>query len=274
MATLCAITGSVKTPSGADVTSTDITFRKQSGVVGDGLTIVPSIVTTTTDGSGDISVSLYPGTYEGRVVVDERVERFHVTVPTETSALFEDLIAQSPALTPTLATELRELAGSAQVAVASVLALPRWITRTRIVTSGAASYQWDDIPASATALRVTFGDHSLGAGGGDLFVRLGIASGIEATGYDAVSGTTAYTTAFVAPEGNANRRFTGALELDLVDPATNTWAGKFNGVLSVPSVVNGGGSKALAGPLTTVQIVASAGVHDGGHAVLSYLAVA
>ena len=153
-------------------------------------------------------------------------------------------------------------------------ALPRWITRTRIVTSGAASYQWDDIPASATALRVTFGDHSLGAGGGDLFVRLGIASGIEATGYDAVSGTTAYTTAFVAPEGNANRRFTGALELDLVDPATNTWAGKFNGVLSVPSVMNGGGSKALAGPLTTVQIVASAGTHDNGHAVLSYLAVA
>ena len=101
MTTLCAISGAVRDRSGNLLANQEFKFTFRSGVRGtaDGV-LLPEIETATTDGSGDISISLYTGYYRVETTVDERIWRFVIGVPNKATATFSNLLTQDVTITP------------------------------------------------------------------------------------------------------------------------------------------------------------------------------
>ena len=93
---LCQISGVLKAPDGVALIAAKVTFSRRGGVVGLGeRTVVPRGVTVTTDGQGQLSVGLFPGTYEASALVGTTRYSFSVGVPDEPTAVLRDLIGQA-----------------------------------------------------------------------------------------------------------------------------------------------------------------------------------
>lgn len=92
---ICAITGVLKSLDGTSLTNTQLLFERR-GVVKDGLdTVIPRRVTVTSDMYGNVSFSLYSGTYVGHAVGIKGMEKFLVSVPDLTpEARLEDLLGE------------------------------------------------------------------------------------------------------------------------------------------------------------------------------------
>lgn len=102
MATLCTLTGVLRDRQNAAVASTEISFAFKNGVVGSGDVYTPVIETTTTDGSGNISIQLVNGSYTGTMLSNGRIETFTLNVPDAASADIGDYIDQDVDQTPAL----------------------------------------------------------------------------------------------------------------------------------------------------------------------------
>jgi hypothetical protein len=92
--TLCNITGVLRDTEGNALANKIIKTRRQSGVVGSTVTIVPEQAELTTDGSGNADWNLYAGQYACTVVTDVRTERFYIGVPDAATANLHELVDQ------------------------------------------------------------------------------------------------------------------------------------------------------------------------------------
>ena len=112
---LCVITGTWKNPAGVAVVDTAITFDRIGRVTGDGLTIVPSRVVTSTDATGLLAVSLYPGRYSVSFTFETIEYCYRVTVPSVATITHAELLSQVGAITPAVVATVNALANAAQV---------------------------------------------------------------------------------------------------------------------------------------------------------------
>ena len=112
---LCVITGTWKNPAGVAVVNTAITFDRIGRVTGDGLTIVPSRVVTSTDATGLLAVSLYPGRYSVSFTFETIEYCYRVTVPSVAAITHAELLSQVGAITPAVVVTVNALANAAQV---------------------------------------------------------------------------------------------------------------------------------------------------------------
>lgn len=108
---LCNITGSVSSIDGSIAESASLIFERLSLTGQDSTTVIPSTTTATVDGSGNISVSLYSGTYRilssvtATSSTPERAVLTALTVPDQSSAILHEIIEQNPTITPTLVAQ-------------------------------------------------------------------------------------------------------------------------------------------------------------------------
>jgi hypothetical protein len=156
---------------------------------------------------------------------------------------------------------------------------------TEQATTSGVSIDFTGIPAGVRRVTVLF-DRVSTNGTSPIMVRLGISTGIEATGYT-VGGTrvgssnfaahSAYTTGFAFGDSSgmgASQLFTGRLQLDLFNVTNNSFVG--NGFIS--SDTAGGyanftsGRKALAGVLDRLRITTVNGTDtfDNGAAIIMW----
>lgn len=108
---LCTITGSVSAIDGSLAEGTSLIFERLSLSGQDNTTVIPSITTAIVDGSGNISVTLYSGTYRifstlsATSYTPERTILTVLTVPDQSSAILSEIIEQTPEITPTLVAQ-------------------------------------------------------------------------------------------------------------------------------------------------------------------------
>lgn len=126
-------------------------------------------------------------------------------------------------------------------------------------TSG-TSIDFTSIPAGVTKITVTFVRVSM-SGNHILAVQLGDSGGIEATGYQSLTGSSYASTAFgLTATVTGTHTWSGALILELANSSTNQWVASWvvaSG--SGGSVYSGAGDKALSGALDRLRITDIAG---------------
>lgn len=89
----CALTGTVKDPTGALLLNRKFTFRKSLSITAEtGVVVLDDVVTATTNGSGAISISLASGTYQMTAVGSVNLAR-ELIVPDLASADIAALLA-------------------------------------------------------------------------------------------------------------------------------------------------------------------------------------
>ncbi len=140
--------------------------------------------------------------------------------------------------------------------------------KTAQATTSGTSKDFTSIPATAKRITVLFDGVSTN-GTSNPIIQIGDAGGIEDTGYNASAST--LTNAVVSQQTTAGFGLTGAgvvagsiisgaVVLQLLDSATNTWACSFSLVTSnAAGVFVGGGSKSLSATLTQVRITTANG---------------
>ncbi|WP_273688477.1 hypothetical protein [Ketogulonicigenium vulgare] len=110
---LCLIRGPVTDIAGDIMPGAVITFERR-GVVGqDGRAVMPVPLPVTVADDGTLAMSLFPGSYIGKVKLDGSWHNFQLGVPDEAEADLADLIAQQPELTPSLVKQAQGAATTA-----------------------------------------------------------------------------------------------------------------------------------------------------------------
>ena len=139
---------------------------------------------------------------------------------------------------------------------------------TAVASTSGTSIDFTSIPSYVKRITVMFSGVSTN-GTSDVIVQIGDSGGIENTGYlgagsnlsaTAVA-TSNYTTGFGFGAWNANVSIAhGAMVWNLLDAATNTWAG-FGSVArsNVAGMATGSSAKSLTGTLTQVRITTLTG---------------
>lgn len=162
MATLCALTGTLRDRQGNTVNSATIGFAFDRGVVGGGDVYSPVTATTTTGASGEISVSLYSGAYIGSLVSNGRQETFRLAVPELASADIADYIDDTPTgYNPALlaqAVAARDAALAAQAAAETAETNAETAETGAVVARGAAETARDQAVAAASLAGTTIYD--------------------------------------------------------------------------------------------------------------------
>lgn len=108
---LCNITGSVSSIDGSIAEGVSLIFERLSLTGQDSTTVIPSTTTAIVDGSGNISVSLYSGSYRifssvsATSSTPERTILTALTIPDQSSAILSEIIEQNPTITPTLVAQ-------------------------------------------------------------------------------------------------------------------------------------------------------------------------
>lgn len=136
-------------------------------------------------------------------------------------------------------------------------------------TSGTA-IDFTGIPSWAKRVTVMFNGVSV-SGTADLLIQIGTSSGIESTGYLAVSDVSAFTAAFGIRTQNAAFAVKGAMVITTL--GSNVWVMTTNTYLdSGTTARNGSGSKTLGGTLDRVRITTSNGTDtfDAGSVNIMY----
>jgi hypothetical protein len=136
-------------------------------------------------------------------------------------------------------------------------------------TASGASVTGTGIPSWATQVDVLFSG-VVRATGGDVFVRLGTASGVESTGYDSGStyqdtSTTLFRSTAVGMQITQNAVFPLSGIVSLIKGPSNTWNCSISlAAVGTSRTVIGAGVKPLSGTLDRVQLVADVSVFNGG----------
>lgn len=121
MATLCTLTGVLRDRQNTAVANAEISFAFRNGVVGSGDVYSPVVETTTTDGSGNISIQLTNGSYTGTLISNGRVETFTLNVPDQAAADIGDYIDQDVDMTPALVAQAIAAKDAAEAAAAGIV---------------------------------------------------------------------------------------------------------------------------------------------------------
>lgn len=195
-----------------------------------------------------------------------------------------NVVADSTADTLTLAAgsgiTITTNASTDTVTIAAAASGGITLVASQATTSG-TSVTFTGIPSTAKRIAFMLLGVSISAGASSppILIQLGISSGLETSGYNGVtvfqaasvdrlnwtSGIAIDTTA------GAGAIYYGKVYLDLAVASSNTWA--INGVVANPSSSSSfiGGTKALAGTLDRVAIIAPAGTtFDLGAVSISY----
>jgi hypothetical protein len=137
-------------------------------------------------------------------------------------------------------------------------------------TTSGTSIDFTGIPSWVKRITVMFNGVSASSTT-DLFVQIGTSSGIENTGYLAVSDASAFTTAFGIRTQNASFAVKGAMVITTL--GSNVWVMTTNTYIDTGTGVrNGSGSKTLGGTLDRVRITTSNGTDtfDAGSVNIMY----
>ena len=147
--------------------------------------------------------------------------------------------------------------------VAATETLAPIVSATAQASTSGTSIDFTNIPSYVKRITVMFSGVST-SGTSDVIVQIGDSGGIENTGYlgagsnlaASTVATVNYTTGFGFGSWNANVSIAhGAMVWNLLDAATNTWAG-FGSVArsNVAGMATGSSAKSLTGTLTQVRI--------------------
>lgn len=145
---------------------------------------------------------------------------------------------------------------------------------TAVATTSGTSIDFTSIPSWVKRITVMLSGVS-GSSTGDMSIRLGTASGFEATGYATATWTsntnnTNFTTGFFLKTARgAADASSGHFVFTLV--GSNTWVG--SGTIARTDAADmsvAGGSKTLAGTLDRIQLVISSGAFDDGSMNILY----
>jgi len=144
---------------------------------------------------------------------------------------------------------------------------PNWTFLSAVTTTSGTTADTTGIPSTAREVLIVLRGVSL-SGTDDLLVRLGTASGFEATGYDSdgsYGGVTVLgTTGFVARLSGSSRSHRGFMNLVLT--GSNQWCEAHSTGYS-----NGGGFKTLADTLTQIRLLPNGtDTFDGGSYQVGY----
>ena len=136
-------------------------------------------------------------------------------------------------------------------------------------TSGSA-VNFTDIPSWVKRITVMFNGVSANAASGDLLIQIGTSSGIETTGYLAVSDASAFTTAFGIRTQFASFAVKGAMTITTM--GSNIWVMTSNTYLDTGTTVrNGSGIKTLSGTLDRLRVsVGGTDTFDAGSVNIMY----
>lgn len=136
-------------------------------------------------------------------------------------------------------------------------------------TSGTA-IDFTGIPSWAKRITVMFNGVSASGASSDLLIQIGTSSGIETTGYLAVSDASAFTTAFGIRTQFASFAVKGAMVLTTL--GSNVWVMTTNTYLDTGTTVrNGSGSKTLSGTLDRLRVsVGGTDTFDAGSVNIMY----
>lgn len=153
------------------------------------------------------------------------------------------------------------------------------VTGSAIATTSGASIPFSGIPSWAKRVLI----HLIGVSASSTSIpslQLGDAGGLEASGYSGTAsnitgGTTTslnHSSAFLLAQSNtAASVYHGTVELNLVDPANNTWSlSSVLGRSDAASSQISAGTKSLSGPLTQLSIDISTGAYDLGLANITW----
>lgn len=122
---------------------------------------------------------------------------------------------------------------------------------------------------STAAKRVTINMHGTSTNGTNpYFFQIGPITGVEQSGYNAIGGTTVFSSGIGVPSGSASNNWYGSIILTLSDTSTNTWS--FSGAVSTaigPTNSTISGTKPISGgALGKLSLTTQGGVdiYDSG----------
>lgn len=124
--TLCAVSGVMHDSAGAVLASKTFKMVRtgtvaSTGTSPDKVATAPYVQTVTTDGSGNVSFSAYPGSYQAVMARDQAPALiFEMAVPDAATADIADIIDSVSAMTPTLLQESTAARDAAQAALAEL----------------------------------------------------------------------------------------------------------------------------------------------------------
>lgn len=167
---------------------------------------------------------------------------------------------------------------SAATARANLSAIKQTLDTPQATTSGASKDF--TIPTGCKSFTVAWHDVSA-SGTGIVFIQLGDAGGVEATGYagadnqvfnsGATTGINGTTALFIQPAATAANVIHGAARFTLVNSSTNTWVGTgASGNSDAAANQIFAYSKSLSQELTTVRFGVSSGSFDAGEVNVLY----
>jgi len=162
-------------------------------------------------------------------------------------------------------TTIASLSVTAYTPTASLLT-----SGTAVASTSGTSIDFTSIPSWVKRITVMFGGVST-SGVADLFVQIGTVSGVETTGYLAVSDVSAFTSAFGIRTQNATFTVKGAMVI--TNLTSNTWVMTTNTYIDTGTTSrNGSGSITLAGTLDRVRITTTNGTDtfDAGSINIMY----
>jgi hypothetical protein len=142
---------------------------------------------------------------------------------------------------------------------------PRGIYKS--VTTSGTSIDSATIPAWARKITILFQGIST-SGTSEWIVQLADGGGVETTSYLSTSARTpeaanpnveGSTAGFIMNADAATFIMSGKMELQLIDPSTNTWISTHVAKINGGQIVSGGGEKALSATLTSVRLTTAGG---------------
>lgn len=197
---------------------------------------------------------------------------------TVTGALSADVVAGN-----WLATLAEQQAGTSATKILTpdggtkLIEARRSLSALVATASGTSVTLASGIPSWARKVTLHFDRTSLDDGSGHMLVRLGNAGGLISTGYESStsgnSGTQQQATSgLLVLSGSAGRERTGHLLLTRVSTlaGNHRWISSHSMGSTTGDECNGGGALTFAGPLTEIQIVASAGNFSNGGIYVEY----
>jgi len=116
----CVVSGILRDLTTAILPNIEVTFSRSNRVYGqESSTVIPDRATTTTDGTGLLSITLFPGVYTAQAYTNDGAYQFRVGVPDDATADLDDIIDQLPELTPSVLTEVTALAAQVEADAAA-----------------------------------------------------------------------------------------------------------------------------------------------------------
>ena len=149
------------------------------------------------------------------------------------------------------------------------LSQPFTLGTAQNTTSGTA-IDFTGIPSWVKRITVMFNGVSANGATGDLLVQIGTSTGIESTGYLAVSDVSAFTAAFGIRTQFASFAVKGAMTITTM--GSNIWVMTSNTYLDTGTTVrNGSGAKTLSGTLDRLRVsVGGSDAFDAGSVNIMY----